>query len=66
MNYVGNTSEGLTMTESQLKGSTDPKTFSITLTADQRKLLTYTAIALGGYFLARHLVNSAVDKLNKE
>ena len=41
----------------------DPKTFSLTLTAEQRKYLSYTAVALLGYFLARHLVKSAVKSL---
>ena len=50
-------------TESQIKEKEDPKTFSLTLTSDQRKYLTYTGIALAGYFLARHLVKSAVKSL---
>ena len=41
----------------------DPKTFSLTLTAEQRKYFSYTAVALLGYFLARHLVKSAVKSL---
>ena len=50
-------------TESQIKEKEDPKTFSLTLTAEQRKYLSYTAVALLGYFLARHLVKSAVKSL---
>ena len=50
-------------TESQIKEKEDPKTFSLTLTAEQRKYLTYTGVALAGYFLARHLVKSAVKEL---
>ena len=50
-------------TETQIKEKEDPKTFSLTLTGDQRKYLTYTGIALAGYFLARHLVKSAVKSL---
>ena len=36
-------------TETQIKEKEDPKTFSLTLTGDQRKYLTYTGIALAGY-----------------
>ena len=50
-------------TESEIKEKEDPKTFSLTLTAEQRKYLSYTAVALLGYFLARHLVKSAVRSL---
>ena len=50
-------------TESEVKEKEDPKTFSLTLTGEQRKYLTYTGIALAGYFLARHLVKSAVKQL---
>ena len=50
-------------TETEIKEKEDPKTFSLTLTAEQRKYLTYTGIALLGYFLARHLVKSAVKSL---
>ena len=50
-------------TETEIKEKEDPKTFSLTLTSEQRKYLTYTGIALAGYFLARHLVKSAVKSL---
>ena len=50
-------------TETQIKEKEDPKTFSLTLTGEQRKYLSYTAVALLGYFLARHLVKSAVKSL---
>ena len=50
-------------TESQIKEKEDPKTFSLTLTGEQRKYLSYTALALLGYFLARHLVKSTVKRL---
>ena len=50
-------------TESQIKEKEDTKTFSLTLTAEQRKYLMYTGVALLGYFLARHLVKSAVKEL---
>ena len=33
-------------TETQIKEKEDPKTFSLTLTGEQRKYLTYTGIAL--------------------
>ena len=38
-------------TETQIKEKEDPKTFSLTLTGDQRKYLTYTGIALAGYWI---------------
>ena len=53
-------------TESEVSTSKDEQTFSITLNADQRKLLMYTGIAIAGYFLARHLVNTAVKKIRDE
>ena len=58
--------EGTIMTESEKKAKEDPKTFSLTLTAEQRKLLTYTGFAIGGYILARHLIKSAVKSLKEE
>ena len=33
-------------TESQIKEKDDPKTFSLTLTGEQRKYLMYTGVAL--------------------
>ena len=50
-------------TESEIKEKDDPKTFSLTLTGEQRKYLMYTGVALLGYFLAKHLVKSAVKSL---
>ena len=52
--------------QSQITSAKDEKTYQITLTADQRKLLMYSGIALAGYFLIRSLINSAVKKLNKD
>jgi len=46
-------------TETQIKEKEDPKTFSLTLTGDQRKYLMYPGIVLAGYFFARHFVKSA-------
>ena len=54
------------ITESEKKAKEDPKTFSITLTADQRKLLKYSGIALAGYFFAKHLIKSAVKSIREE
>ena len=51
------------VTETQIKEKEDPKTFSLTLTGEQRKYLMYTGVALAGYFLVRHLVKSAVKSL---
>jgi len=50
-------------TESEIKEKEDPKTLSLTLRGEQRKYLMYTGVALIGYFLARHLVKSAVKEL---
>ena len=50
-------------TESQIKEKDDLKTFSLTLTGEQRKYLMYTGVALLGYILAKHLVKSAVKNL---
>ena len=53
-------------TESEKNAKEDPKTYSITLTAEKRKLIKYTVIAFAGYFLARHLVKSAVKSIKAE
>ena len=53
-------------TESEMATSKDAQTYSLTLSADQRKLLMYTGIAIAGYFLASHLVNKAVKKIRDE
>ena len=50
-------------TESEIKEKEDPKTSTLTLTAEQRKYLSYSAVAILGYLLARHLVKSAVKSL---
>ena len=50
-------------TESQIKEKDDSKTFSLTLTGEQRKYLMYTGVTLLGYLLAKHLVKSAVKNL---
>ena len=50
-------------TESEVKEKDDPKTFSLTLTGEQRQYLMYTGVALLGYLLAKHLVKSAVKSL---
>jgi hypothetical protein len=36
------------------------KTYSITLTDNQKTYLTYVGIALAGYFIAKHLLTSAM------
>lgn len=53
-------------TESELLAESNSQTYSITLTADQRKLLMYTILVLGGYFMAKHLINSAVKKIRDD
>ena len=50
-------------TESEIKEKDDPKTFSLTLTGEQRKYLMYTGVASLGYFLVKRLVKSAVKEL---
>ena len=54
------------MSESQVTSAKDEKTYTLTLTADQRKLLMYSAAAIGGYFLVRSLINAAVRKVQKD
>ena len=53
-------------TETEIKEKEDPKTFTLTLTAEQRKYLSYTAFALLGYIVTRHLVKSAVKSLKDD
>ena len=50
-------------TEPEIKEKDDPKTFSLILTVEQRKYPMYTGVAILGYFLAKHLVKSAVKSL---
>ena len=38
----------------------DQETFSLSLTAQQRKLLMYTGIGIAGYFIVKHLLRSAL------
>ena len=54
------------VTETDMNVIKDAQTYSLTLTADQRKLLMYTGVAIAGYFVARHLVNTAVQKLKDD
>lgn len=54
------------MTQTQAASLKDAKTYSITLTADQRRLLLYTGGAIGIYVILKSLINSAVKKLNDE
>ena len=54
------------LTETDMNATKDAQTYSLTLTADQRKLLMYTGVAIAGYFLAHHLVNTAVQKLKDD
>jgi hypothetical protein len=53
------------MSQSQVATQKDEKTFVITLTGDQRKLLLYTGAAIGVYFLLKSLVKSSVRKLRE-
>jgi hypothetical protein len=54
------------VTQSQAAAAKDEKTYSITLTADQRNLLIYTGLAIGGYFIMKSLINAAVQKIQRE
>ena len=54
------------MTESETKAREDPKTFTLILTAEQRKLAMYIKFGIGIYFLARHLIKSAVRSLKED
>ena len=54
------------ITESELKAKEDPKTFTITLTSEQRKLLMYTGLAFGVYLLAKHLVKSTLKSIRDD
>ena len=54
------------MTQSQVSAVKDEKTYTLTLTADQRKLLMYSGIAIGGYFIIRSLINAAVRKVQRD
>lgn len=40
----------------------DMQTFSLTLSAEQRKLLLYTGIGIAGYVLIRHLISKAISR----
>ena len=48
--------------ESEVSAAKNEQTYSLTLTSDQRRLLTYTGVAMGGYFLVRHFINMAKNK----
>ena len=54
------------LTESELAERQGTKTYNITLTAEQRKLIRYTAYAFIGYFVARHLVKSTLKTIREE
>lgn len=54
------------MSQSQVAATKDEKTYTLTLTADQRKLLMYSGAAIGGYFLLRSLINAAVKKVQRD
>jgi len=54
------------MTQSQVATAKDEKTYTLTLTSDQRKLLMYSSLAIGGYFVIRSLINAAVRKVQRD
>ena len=45
--------------ESEVSAAKKEQTYSLTLSADQRKLLMYTGTAIGGYLLVRHFIGMA-------
>jgi hypothetical protein len=61
-----NTYNDQVMSQSQVSTAKDEQTFSITLTAEQRKLLMYSAGGLSIYFLLKSLIDAAVRKVRKE
>ena len=54
------------MTESELAEIEDKKTYTITLTKDQRTLLTYTGIGIIGFFIAEYMIKSAVKAIRED
>ena len=54
------------VTQTELDKKEDPKTFSITLNAEQRKLIKYTGLTLAGLFVARYLIKSAVKSIRED
>ena len=54
------------MTESELAEIEDKKTYTITLTKDQRTLLTYTGIGIIGFFIAIYMIKSAVKAIRED
>lgn len=54
------------MTESELAEIEDKKTYTITLTKDQRTLLTYTGIGIIGFFIAKYMIKSAVKAIRED
>ena len=54
------------ITQTELKEIENPKTYSITLNAEQRKLIKYTGLTLVGLFVARYLIKSAVKSIREE
>lgn len=48
--------------ESEVSAAKNEKTYTLTLSSDQRKLLMYTGAGIGVYFLVRHLINMAKNK----
>ena len=58
--------ESVIITQTELDKKEDPKTFSITLNAEQRKIVKYSAMALAGFFVARYLIKSAVKSIRED
>ena len=54
------------MSQSQVVAAKDEKRYTLTLTADQRKLLMYSGAVIGGYFLLRSLINATVKKIQRD
>ena len=60
-----NTALNNVISQSEMAQKDDEKTFVISLTGEQRKLLLYTGAAIGVYFLLKSLVKSSVRKLRE-
>ena len=54
------------VTQTELDKKEDSKTFSITLNAEQRKIIKYTGLTLAGLFVVRYLIKSAVKSIRED
>lgn len=71
--YKGETTNTNTTTETTESSETktytitvNGKSYSIDLTADQRKLLLYTGLGILGYYLIKYLLKKAVKAIKED